>query len=141
MEKACPRHGRFDDLVSASAGLFLRMERFAAEGAWKLADPIVPDRGQCPHGCGLCGDHLSAASLTNLDLTNRCNLRCPYCFANANAQPYIYEPDLDQIRAMMDRTLAVGQRRLQAIQFSAASPRSRPTSWMPAASRARGASR
>lgn len=122
MEKSCPRHGRFDDVVSASAPIFLRMERYAAEGAHRLEDPIEPDGDRCPHGCGLCSGHLSAASLTNLDLTNRCNLRCPYCFANANAQPYVYEPDMDQIRAMMDRTLGMGERRLQAIQFSGGEP-------------------
>ncbi len=60
--------------------------------------------------------------MTILDLTNRCNLKCPVCFANANVQPYVYEPGLDQIRDMMDRALAVRPKRMQAIQFSGGEP-------------------
>jgi uncharacterized radical SAM superfamily Fe-S cluster-containing enzyme len=122
MEKSCPSHGAFEDLVSASAAVFLRMERYAAEGAWELTNPVTEDPSLCPHGCGLCPGHLSPAAMTNLDLTNRCNLRCPFCFANANVQPYVYEPSFGQIRAMLDRTLSMGNRRMQAIQFSGGEP-------------------
>ena len=31
-------------------------------------------------------------------ITNRCNLRCSYCFANAGAEGYIYEPSLEEIK-------------------------------------------
>jgi uncharacterized radical SAM superfamily Fe-S cluster-containing enzyme len=122
MTKECPRHGRFDDVVAGSAAVYRRMERYASDAGRVLENPIEPDAGLCPHGCGLCAGHLSPASMTNLDLTNRCNLRCPFCFANANAQPYVYEPDLEQIKAMLDRTLAMGEHRMQAIQFSGGEP-------------------
>ncbi len=35
--------------------------------------------------------------LANVDLTNRCNLTCPVCFANANAAGYPYEPDFGPV--------------------------------------------
>ncbi len=38
--------------------------------------------------------HTSHTVLANVDLTNRCNLTCPVCFANANAAGYLYEPEL-----------------------------------------------
>ena len=34
-------------------------------------------------------------------LTNRSNLTCPVCFANANVAGYLYEPSFDQVRAML----------------------------------------
>ncbi len=122
MSKSCPSHGPFEDIVSGDAAVFLRMEKYAVESETPLENPVVKDSDTCPHGCGLCEGHLSHASLTNLDLTNRCNLRCPYCFANANAQPYVYEPDLKQIEAMVDKALGIRPRRMQAVQFSGGEP-------------------
>ena len=122
MRKTCPQHGPFEDIVSSSSAVFLRMERYAVDGAVDFENPMEPDSGMCPHGCGLCAGHQSHAALTNLDLTNRCNLRCPYCFANANVQPYVYEPSLAQIETMVDQALAMRPRRMQAIQFSGGEP-------------------
>ena len=122
MRKTCPQHGPFEDIVSSNSAVFLRMERYAVDGSVDFENPMEPDSGSCPHGCGLCAGHRSHAALTNLDLTNRCNLRCPYCFANANVQPYVYEPSLTQIEAMIDQALAMRPRRMQAIQFSGGEP-------------------
>jgi len=46
---------------------------------------------------GLCGYHLTRTCLGIVDVTNRCNLRCPTCFANAGAVDYIYEPTLKEL--------------------------------------------
>ncbi len=51
-----------------------------------------------PTDCGLCILHTSHTALANLDLTNRCNLTCPVCFANANAAGYLYEPTSSRSR-------------------------------------------
>jgi uncharacterized radical SAM superfamily Fe-S cluster-containing enzyme len=40
--------------------------------------------------------YISPAILANIDLTNRCNLRCPICFANANVQD-VCEPTYEQV--------------------------------------------
>jgi 7,8-dihydro-6-hydroxymethylpterin dimethyltransferase len=122
MRKTCPTHGPFEDVVSASAALFLRLERYAKDGSVAFENPVVEDSETCPHGCGLCAGHRSHAAMTNLDLTNRCNLRCPYCFANAAVQPYVYEPDLEKIREMIDRALELRPKRMQAVQFSGGEP-------------------
>jgi len=122
MRKSCPEHGSFDDVVAGNAEVFLRMERYEVDASTSLTSTPVEKVGNCPSGCGLCAGHLSNASMTILDLTNRCNLKCPVCFANANVQPYVYEPGLDQIRDMMDRALAVRPKRMQAIQFSGGEP-------------------
>ena len=122
MAKSCPEHGEVLDLIASRADLFLRNERLAYDDSIRIENPITKDPDLCPSGCGLCPGHLSSASMSNLDLTNRCNLRCPFCFANANVQPYVYEPDLDQIEAMLDRALSIRPKRMQSIQFSGGEP-------------------
>ena len=57
-----------------------------------------------------------------MDLTNRCNLTCPVCFANANAAGYLYEPDFDTVRKMLqalrDQRPVAGR----IVQFSGGEP-------------------
>jgi len=92
MEKTCPKHGAFKDVVWSDAKTYLRVEKWAKDGVG-VKDPAIPKAKQCPFDCGLCDLHLSHTALSNVDLTNRCNLKCPICFANANAAGYVYEPE------------------------------------------------
>ncbi len=48
----------------------------------------------CPFSCGLCPAHISHTALLNLVVTNRCDLRCPYCFFYAEKANFVYEPGL-----------------------------------------------
>ena len=61
----------------------------------------------CPANCGLCSNHLSHTGLSNIIVTNRCDLTCWYCFFYVKKGlegAYVYEPTLDQVREMA-RTL------------------------------------
>jgi len=101
MEKTCPEHGFFKDTVYSDAKLYLKMEEWTFGDNRGVENPAVPDAKECPTDCGLCSMHTSHTGLANVDLTNRCNLTCPVCFANANVQGYLYEPDLDHLRVML----------------------------------------
>lgn len=122
MVKECPDHGHFKDIVSSSAALFKKVEKWnflEGEGinnAWESKGEV------CPRDCGLCENHRSTPTLTNVDLTNRCNLKCPFCFANANVADYVYEPSLEDIKNMLDIAISVKPRRQQAVQFSGGEP-------------------
>ena len=39
--------------------------------------------------------------LALVNITNRCNLKCPICFANAATAGYVYEPTGEQIVEIM----------------------------------------
>ena len=57
-----------------------------------------------------------------IDVTNRCNLRCPICFANAATSGTLYEPSQDEIRQML-RNLRKNQPvATPAIQYSGGEP-------------------
>ena len=70
--------------------------------------------------------HTSQTALANVDLTNRCNLTCPVCFANANAAGYLYEPDLDQVRVMLKTLRDERPVDSRVVQFSGGEPTIHP---------------
>ena len=100
MEKKCPEHGYFEDIYFSDASLYHRMEGHAHDGVG-VENPYYTDATECPTDCGLCQMHLSHTVLANVDLTNRCNLKCPICFANANASGFIVEPTFDEVVEML----------------------------------------
>ena len=109
MEKSCAEHGHFRDIVFSDIELYLKMEEWNFGDNLGLSNPQVEGGASCPDDCGLCGMHTSHTALANVDLTNRCNLTCPVCFANANVAGYVYEPSLEQVRGMLARCAASGR--------------------------------
>jgi hypothetical protein len=122
MERTCPEHGQFRDLYWADAELWKRFERYEAIGKG-LENPQkeAPPDG-CPAFCGICSNHRSTTLLANMDLTNRCNLRCDFCFANAQACGFIYEPTFDQVVAMLRVLRDEKPIPCPAVQFSGGEP-------------------
>ncbi|MEJ2276307.1 MAG: radical SAM protein [Candidatus Lokiarchaeota archaeon] len=49
----------------------------------------------------MCSQHLSTASLALIDLTNRCNFSCNFCYANIEKAGYWIEPSLEEIDRIM----------------------------------------
>ena len=126
MEKTCPEHGPFEDIYWRDARLYLKAEEFHYGDGDGLEDPQVPATSQCPNQCGLCPDHASNTALGNIDLTNRCNLKCPICFANSDAAGYVYEPTFEQVLDMLRTYRATRPAAGRAIQFSGGEPTLHP---------------
>ncbi|HYB75969.1 MAG TPA: radical SAM protein, partial [Nitrososphaerales archaeon] len=122
MTKHCEFHGEFQDLISTDIHDYLRAEKFAQEGT-RIQNPISYTNGECPTRCGLCFDHESKTVLAIVDVTNRCNMRCPVCFANAGAAGYLYEPTIDQIDKMLNTAIKVNfPKGIHALQLSGGEP-------------------
>ena len=84
MEKTCPEHGYFRDKVTSDARLWLRCEERCFEDERGVEAHQAREAVACPTDCGLCAQHMSTTCLGQVDLSNRCNLTCPVCFASAN---------------------------------------------------------
>ena len=128
MEKTCPEHGDFKDCVYSDVALYLKMEEWEFGDNTGLSNPAI-DKGAeavCPDDCGLCSLHTSHSALANVDLTNRCNLTCPVCFANANAAGYLYEPDMEQVRTMLNALRNERPVDGRVVQFSGGEPTIHP---------------
>src|SRR2546422_998824 len=121
MKKTCKEHGEFQEVCWSDAELYLKAENWAFDGVG-IANPQIPDAKVCPYECGLCNLHYSNTALCNIDLTNRCNLKCPICFANANAAGYVFEPTYEQIVYEFAVLRAQRPVPVSAIQFAGGEP-------------------
>ncbi len=113
MCKTCPEHGDFKDLISSSAKYYKWTHyqkkdkdgnvvwQFEKDGEANPADCLPEDPRGCPYNCGLCTEHLSTCSLALIDLTNRCNFNCNFCYANVQKSGYLVEPSLEEIDRIM----------------------------------------
>ena len=76
--KTCPEHGFFDTLIW-EAGIVDYLK-------WGGTAPAAEPEDDCPRSCGLCAAHESEGCCVLLELTRRCDLRCPVCFASAGGE-------------------------------------------------------
>jgi uncharacterized radical SAM superfamily Fe-S cluster-containing enzyme len=129
ISKTCPDHGPCEELYFGSAKMFKKFARYLHDGKG-IENPNVSlarENVVCPMDCGLCASHLSHSALTNLVATNRCDLACWYCFFYAKkggdaSSSYVYEPTLDQIRAMVATVRAERPVPSNAIQITGGEP-------------------
>ena len=106
MIKSCPEHGKFSSLIWEGD---LRSYLQWSTGNTKSEAPVLPkkaDKG-CPYDCGLCAEHLRKGCCMLLELTNRCNLRCPVCFASAGEQAPA-DLSMEEIEKQYDFLMAHG---------------------------------
>ncbi len=121
MDKVCPEHGKVTDVYWSDVELYLKAEKFAYDTTG-VSNALIQDATSCPDNCGLCNLHASHTVLANLDLTNRCNMNCPICFAHAGQAGYVYEPSYDEVVKMLENLRAERPVPCTAVQFSGGEP-------------------
>ncbi len=126
IEKTCPEHGYVRDKVYTDARLYLRAARHVFQDERGVERPQVRGGRHCPSDCGLCSQHLSTSCLAQIDLSNRCNLSCPVCFANANASGRVAEPTYEMVVEMMQALREQRPYPPTAIQFTGGEPTIHP---------------
>ena len=127
MEKECPVHGKFSDTYWSDVDYYLKAEKFAHDGVGlhNPCDKTVPKGGDDTVHIVIDGnriDMLSCTAIANVDLTNRCNMNCPICFANANHQGYVYEPTFEQVHDMLVTLRSEEPIKCTAVQFAGGEP-------------------
>lgn len=98
--KHCRQHGREKVLLSTDVEYYKKCREFLKPGempqVWN-----TPIKYGCPYDCGLCPDHEQHSCLTLVEVTDRCNLQCPICYANSSPQRETWR-SLEQIESMLD---------------------------------------
>ena len=122
IEKTCPDHGYVRDCVNSSALLYSKATWWSYEERPGLERPHVADGENCPSDCGLCNQHISAACLAQIDLTNRCNMNCPICFANAGATGSVSELTYEQAVHQLQVLRELDPTPCTAVQFTGGEP-------------------
>jgi uncharacterized radical SAM superfamily Fe-S cluster-containing enzyme len=121
IKKQCSEHGTFSELYWSDYDQYVRAENFRYDGDG-MENPRTEKNSGCPLDCGICPEHKSHTSLAIIDITNRCNLTCPVCFANAAAAGYVYEPTKEQVYGMLENLRANKPVPATALQFSGGEP-------------------
>ena len=125
LEKTCPKHGKFEDVYWGDAELFKWFydnwynARYLGTG---VENPHTKTLNGCPFDCGICPQHKTSTILGIIDVTNRCNMACPVCFAYAGASNYVYEPSFEQIVDMIKLLRNNSPWACNALQFSGGEP-------------------
>ena len=99
--KECKKHGKIEELYWGNYQMYEKAKRFACDGHAQENPAIKKKDINCPFDCGLCKEHSSHSCLTNVVVTNRCDLNCWYCFFFAGKAGYIYEPTMKELRWMV----------------------------------------
>jgi len=105
IDKTCPEHGEFRVVV-------WRGDPSYADWA-RPKVPVYPSvpattiKKGCPFDCGLCPDHRQQTCTALLEVTERCDLRCSYCFAGS-ANSNRCDPDMSVIKSWFEALLASG---------------------------------
>lgn len=101
LEKVCFEHGAFATTVWRGT---------PAIESW--CRPKLPylggERRQagkgCPYDCGLCQNHSQRTCTALVEITSRCNLQCPVCFADSGGtEP---DPDIETLTRMFAKIVA-----------------------------------
>ncbi len=121
IKKECPEHGFFQDVYWSDYEQYERVKAFEYIGDG-VENPRTETKLDCPYDCGLCPQHKSHTVLSIIDVTNRCNLRCPVCFATAGTTGYVYEPSKEEIKSMFLNLRSNRPVPTDALQFSGGEP-------------------
>lgn len=128
--KHCPTHGREEVLIADDINYYKQCQEFIKPGDMPLKFN-TPIKYGCPYDCGLCPDHEQHSCLTLIEVTDRCNLSCPICYADSGTEAFNYSHQprkhrsLAQIESMLDAIVA-NEGEPQIVQISGGEPTIHP---------------
>ena len=105
--KECNAHGKFQTLIwegNAADYLSWGRENLSAETP---VNPKVKEKS-CPDNCGLCEEHERKGCCMILEVTKRCNMHCPVCFASAGEDREKGDIPICEIEKQYDFLMAHG---------------------------------
>lgn len=112
--KQCPEHGEYRTLFWRDAELYHKFSDLAVHAQ---CDETQPECNNCPFDCGLCNEHEGKTCTAVMEITYRCNMNCPICFADT--ENVKFNPDINKIRKMFERVKREGT---PSIQLSGGEP-------------------
>lgn len=105
LQKTCPEHGDFRTLIWNGPPGY---------DSWDRSRPKVTpvythtrESNGCPYDCGICPEHRQNTCCVLLEVTQRCNLGCPVCFASSGGEEII-DPKIEEIEEWYDLLMESG---------------------------------
>lgn len=123
MKKNCPEHGFMESVIATDIEYYKQIRNYNKASEYPLAPHTKTVHG-CPLDCGICPDHEQHSCLTLIEVTDRCNLTCPTCYASSSPTHGRHRT-LEEIEAMMDAIVA-SEGEPDVVQISGGEPTIHP---------------
>ncbi|OYQ46052.1 radical SAM protein [Flavobacterium aurantiibacter] len=119
MLKRCPEHGASKVLIADDIEYYKNIRNYNKPSETPYTFNTKTHYG-CPYDCGLCPDHEQHSCLSIIEITDRCNLTCPTCYAGSSPT-YGRHRTFDEVKKMLD-TIVANEKEPDVVQISGGEP-------------------
>ena len=123
LRKFCPEHGLQRVLIANDAAYWQRSRNLYSQAPTAPPQRHTQMQRGCPWDCGLCPDHDQHTCLAIVEITERCDLNCPICYAGSHGGGA--HRSLEEIERMLD-VVASGEDKVSVLQISGGEPALHP---------------
>ena len=123
MLKHCKNHGDTKVMIADDVEYYRQIRNYNKQSEIPLKFNTKVHYG-CPYDCGLCTDHEQHSCLSIVEVTDRCNLACPTCYASSGPN-YGNHRTLEAIEKMFDVIIA-NEGEPDVVQISGGEPTVHP---------------
>ncbi len=123
MLKTCSQHGFEKVLIATDIEYYKNIRNYNKSSETPLHFNTKTHYG-CPYDCGLCQDHEQHSCLTVIEITDRCNLSCPTCYAMSSPH-YGRHRTVEEVEKMFDIIVA-NEGEPDVVQISGGEPTVHP---------------
>jgi 7,8-dihydro-6-hydroxymethylpterin dimethyltransferase len=123
MLKTCPDHGFQKVLIATDIEYYKNIRNYNKPSETPLKFNTKTHYG-CPYDCGLCQDHEQHSCLTVIEITDRCNLSCPTCYAMSSPH-YGRHRTVEEVEKMLD-IIVENEGQPDVVQISGGEPTIHP---------------
>lgn len=100
LKKTCPDHGEFKTVIWRGDPTY--EEWGYGEFSQPLQGKQTKTISGCPKDCGICPEHQADTCTVLMEVTDKCNLSCPTCFAGNRQRSPLNTPDINQLKEMCE---------------------------------------
>jgi 7,8-dihydro-6-hydroxymethylpterin dimethyltransferase len=123
MLKNCMEHGFQKVLIATDVEYYKNIRNYNKASEMPLKFNTKTLYG-CPYDCGLCVDHEQHSCLTVVEITDRCNLTCPTCYAMSSPHNGRHRT-IEEVEKMLDIIVA-NEGEPDVVQISGGEPTIHP---------------
>jgi uncharacterized radical SAM superfamily Fe-S cluster-containing enzyme len=123
LTKSCKEHGFQKVMIATDIDYYKQIRNYNKASEYPRKPHTETIHG-CPYDCGICPDHEQHSCLTLIEVTDRCNLTCPTCYASSSPTHGRHRT-LQEIEAMLDAIVA-SEGNPDVVQLSGGEPTVHP---------------
>lgn len=123
MLKRCPEHGNSKVLIADDIEYYKNIRNYNKPSETPYKFNTKTHYG-CPYDCGLCPDHEQHSCLTIIEITDRCNLTCPTCYAGSSPTHGRHRT-FEEVKTMLN-TIVENEKEPDVVQISGGEPTLHP---------------